>query len=380
MGFGGPSTSNFSFGSNPSSGANASLFGQKPSGTGFGIAASTSTSGAFGSSPFGVGSNVATGISNSAGVSTGGLFSGNFNNKASGSGSGGFSFGQNTTTVPPLGSTNSNGVPLFGGVIGTGGGGVGGTVAKPTSLFGGNANSSPGLFGSGFSSSGGFGGSNGSGTSVNGSGFAGLPFGVNTVSGGGGGVSNFLTTLPSNVNGSGICDQIQVLSVIPYGNSSLYKHARCTGSSGLKTDDQCKSAATITLQKPPNGEGSSFKISTRINNFIVRKAHAALEPSKKSLFGEIVDEFDEKTSSQHKSSPRFLTLKPKGILQKTKTDAVNNDSDSGTCGSKLVDDDIVVASSENDGSNGKHYPTLVVDHSPETEPSQSQHSIVASCE
>lgn len=194
-------------------------------------------------------------------------------------------FGQNTSTSSALGGAGANG-----------GSSLFGTAAnKPTSLFGGNNTSSTGGFGVG---TGGFG--SGGGTT----GFMGLNFGS-----GNGGFGANTNAAAQNAPVPNVCDQIQILSVIPYGNSSLYKHLR---PSLGKSDDQSKSS--VVPQKPP-GDNSNFKISTQINNIVNRKAYSALEPSKKSLFDKIDDEFSEKSVGQQRSSPRYLKLKPKAMIK-----------------------------------------------------------------
>lgn len=127
-----------------------------------------------------------------------------------------------------------------------------------------------------------------------------------------------------NTHGSNVCDQIQVLSVIPYGNSSLYKHLKF---SNFKNENILKQS--VVPQKP-SSENNGYKISTQINNIVVRKAHSILEFSKKSLFDKIGEEFNEKTLNQQRSSPRYLKLKPKAILNKSKLVEKDNNSGSGS--------------------------------------------------
>ncbi|XP_065225044.1 nuclear pore complex protein Nup98-Nup96 isoform X2 [Planococcus citri] len=272
-GFGAQTTSSFTFGQATATNS-TSLFGQKPATTGFGMASTTSTS-TFGSAtPFGA-----------APAAGGGLFSGGFNKPQAT----GFSFGSNTAAAPTLGGTNLNGGSLFGS-----------TAAKPTGLFG-SAAPSTGLFGStnfGTGTGGGF------GTSSN-TGFGGLNFSST-------GLGNLGGAQPTAAS-SNVTDQIQLLTVLPYGDSPLYKHLRpATG----KTEDLLK--PSVVPQKP-NADSSSYKVSTQINNIVARKAHTAtaLEPAKKSLFDKDYEDVN-KVLSQQKSSPRYLKLKPKSMLNKGK--------------------------------------------------------------
>lgn len=189
-----------------------------------------------------------------------------------------------------MGSTNLGGGSLFGN-----------TASKPTGLFG-NTTTSTGLFGSsGFGSSGGFG-------ATNNNTFGGLNFGSGTLNTGLGGSQPNASASSSSSN---VSDQIQLLTVLPYGDSPLYKDLRpATG----KTENLLK--PSVVPQKP-NADNSNFKVSTQINNIVTRKAHTALEPSKKSLFDKVYDDVNQ-VLSQQRASPRYLKLRPKSILNKTK--------------------------------------------------------------
>lgn len=229
-----------------------------------------------------------------------GIFGSGFNKPA---GNAGFPFGQNTATSSALGGAGANGGNTL----------FGNTVNKPTSLFGGTNTSSSSMFGGG----------------------AGVGFGSNSGFGSGGGTTGFCQNFGSGSGGFGgnanapaqnapvpnVCDQIQILSVIPYGNSSLYKHVR--PSSLGKSDDLSKSSV---MPQKPTGDSSNFKISTQINNIVNRRAYSALEPSKKSLFDKMDDEFSEKSVGQQRSSPRYLKLKPKTMI---KTKPVAKDDSKG---------------------------------------------------
>lgn len=180
----------------------------------------------------------------------------------------------------------------------------GGAAAKPTGLFGGTTTST-GLFGSsnfGTGTGGGFG-------ATSNTGFGGLNFG-------GGGLGNLMSGAQPTAVSSNVSDQIQLLTVLPYGDSPLYKHLRpATG----KTEDLLK--PSVVPQKP-NADSSGFKVSTQINNIVTRKAHlaVALEPAKKSLFDKDYDDVN-KVLNQQKASPRYLKLKPKSMLNKGKISA-----------------------------------------------------------
>lgn len=286
-GFGAQTTSNFTFGSNTNAANTMSLFGSKPAATGFGITPTTSTS-AFGSSPFGA--NTATG------GGSGTLFSGGFNKPQTS----GFAFGQNSTAPGgTLGGSTLNSGSLFGN-----------SATKPSGgLFSNTGVSSGTLFNTGgFGTTGGF----GSGTNTN---FGGLNFGSSMFNTG-------TVSALQNVSTGNVCDQIQVLSVIPYGNSPLYKHLRTTSG---KTDELLKPAV---MPQKLNVDSNNYKVSTQINNIVTRKAHSFMEPSKKSLFEIIEEEVAERLQNQQRQSPRYLKLKPKSVLNKTKIISTNGDPNS----------------------------------------------------
>lgn len=194
-----------------------------------------------------------------------------------------------------MGGTNLNGGSLFGN-----------TASKPAGLFG-NTNTSTGLFGSsGFGSGGGFGASGSTG-------FGGLNFG-------GGSMTSTLGSSQPNAASSNFSDQVQLLTALPYGDSPLYKDLRPAYG---KTEDLLK--PSVVPQKP-NADNSNFKVSTQINNLVTRKAHSALEPSKKSLFDKVYDDVN-KVLNQQRASPRYLKLRPKSILNKSKVLSSEANSD-----------------------------------------------------